>query len=94
MELLPIAQINENLGRISGWNLEDNGKSIIKHLEFQNFKEAVDFINKVAEIAERENHHPEIKLYNCSNLQIKLTTLSAQGLTKKDFDVAFEIDKI
>lgn len=94
MTLLSISQINENLSRLSDWSLEDNGKSIVKNLEFQDFKEAVDFINKITEIAEAEGHHPDIKLYDYNNLEIKLTTHSADGLTKKDFDVALKIDKL
>ena len=94
MTLLSISQINENLSRLSDWSLEDNGKSIVKNLEFQDFEEAVDFINKITEIAEAEGHHPDIKLYDYNNLEIKLTTHSADGLTKKDFDVALKIDKL
>ena len=94
MELLPIAQINENLSKLSDWNLEDNGKSIVKNFEFENFREAVNFINKVAEIAEQENHHPDMVLHDYNQLEIKLTTHSAHGLTKKDFDVALKIDEL
>ena len=94
MELLPVAQINENLSKLSDWNLEDNGKSIVKNFEFENFREAVNFINKVAEIAEQENHHPDMVLHDYNQLEIKLTTHSAPGLTKKDFDVALRIDEL
>ena len=94
MELLSIKQINENILKLSDWNLEDNGKSIIKNFKFNNFKEAVDFINKISEVAETENHHPDIKLYDYSKIEIKLTTHSVKGLTEKDFKVAFEIDNI
>ena len=94
MELLPVAQINENLSKLSDWNLEDNGKSIVKNFEFEDFKGAVNFINKVAEIAERENHHPDMALHDYNKLEITLTTHSAHGLTKKDFDVALRIDEL
>jgi len=94
MELLSIRQINENLLKLSDWNLEDNGKSIIKNFKFNNFKEAVDFINKISEVAEIENHHPDIKLYDYSKIEIKLTTHSVGGLSGKDFKVAFEIDNL
>ena len=94
MELLPTSQINENLSKLSDWNLEDNGQSIIKRFQFEDFKEAVDFINKIAKIAEQDGHHPDIKLYDYNNLEIKLTTHSAHGLTKKDFDVALRIDAL
>ena len=92
--LLSMAQLNENLGKISNWNLEDNGRSIVKNFEFGSFKEAVSFFNRIAEIAEQEGHHPEMKLYLYKNLEIKLTTFSAGGLTQKDFEVARKIDEL
>ena len=94
MELLSIKQINENILKLSDWNLEDNGKSIMKNFKFNNFKEAVDFINKISEVAETENHHPDIRLYDYNKIEIKLTTHSVGGLTGKDFKVAFEIDNL
>ena len=94
MELLSISQINENLGKLSDWNLEDNGRIIIKNFKFEDFKEAVDFINKVSEIEETEGHHPDIKIYDYNNVEIKLTTHSVLGLTEKDFKVAEKIDSI
>ena len=86
--------ININLQKISDWSLEDNGRCIIKQFEFPDFKSAVDFINKIAEITEKEEHHPEIKLYDYNKLEIKMFTSSVGGLTEKDFKVAEEIDKI
>ncbi len=90
--LLSMAELNENLAGISNWNLEDNGKSIVKNFEFANFKEAVFFANKIAEITEVESHYPEIKIYDSNKIRIKLTTPSVEGLTKKDFDFALKID--
>lgn len=94
MVLLSISQINEHLGMLSDWNLEDGGKLIIKNFKFKDFREAVDFINKVSEIAEAEEHHPDIKIYDYNNVEVKLTTHSVLGLTEKDFKVASEIDKL
>ncbi len=94
MELLSISLINANMEKLSDWSLEDNGKCIIKLFEFPDFRTAVEFINKIAQIAEQEEHHPEIKLYDSNKLEIKMFTISAGGLTEKDFKVAEEIDKI
>ncbi|MCX6749233.1 MAG: 4a-hydroxytetrahydrobiopterin dehydratase [Candidatus Pacearchaeota archaeon] len=94
MELLPISLINANMEKLADWNLEDNGKCIIKLFEFPDFKGAVEFINKIAQISEQEEHHPEIKLYDSNKLEIKMFTVSAGGLTEKDFKVAAQIDKI
>ena len=94
MELLSISQINESLGKLSDWDLEDGGKLIIKNFKFKDFKEAADFINKISEVAETEQHHPDIRIYDYNNVEIKLTTHSAKGLTEKDFKVASKIDKL
>jgi len=94
MEILSVKQINENILKLSDWNLEDNGKSITKNFKFNDFKDAVDFINEISEVAETENHHPDIKLYDYNKIEIKLTTHSVRGLTEKDFKVAFEIDNL
>jgi len=89
-----MSQINESLGNLSDWSLEDNGKLIIKIFKFKDFMEAVNFVNKISEIAENEEHHPDIKIYDYNNVEIKLMTHSDGGLTEKDFKVASEIDKL
>lgn len=94
MGILSMSQINESLGNLSDWSLEDNGKLIIKIFKFKDFMEAVNFVNKISEIAENEEHHPDIKIYDYNNVEIKLMTHSDGGLTEKDFKVASEIDKL
>lgn len=94
MDSLPISKINEHLEALSDWDLEDNGKSIVKNFEFDNFMIAVDFVNKISEVAEEEGHHPDIRIYDYNKVEIKLTTHSALGLTEKDFKVASEIDNL
>jgi len=94
MGLVSIAQINEYLARVPNWNLEDNGKSIIRVFEFKDFLESVRFINMVSGIAEGENHHPDIRLYDYNKVEITLTTHSLGGLTEKDFAVSLEVDNL
>ena len=94
MDLLTISQINENLEKIPDWNLEDNGKSLIKVFEFKNFKQAVSFINRISEIAEREQHHPNLRLYDYNKLEVNLSTHSLNGLTEKDFALAMKIEEL
>ena len=93
MELMSLAQINKYMAKVPNWSLEDSGKSIICVFEFAGFREAIDFINKIAEIAEQEAHHPSMKIYN-NKVEILLTTHSLGGLTEKDFNLAEKIDKI
>lgn len=94
MEELSISDASQQLEKVADWSLEDNGKAIAKNFEFPGFKEAMDFVNKIAMIAEQQGHHPEIKLYDYNKVQVKASTHSAQGLTEKDFKLASEIDKI
>ena len=94
LRILSTAEINEELGKLDNWSLEDMGNSISRVFEFSNFKEAVDFINKIAELAEEEGHHPDISLYNYNKLRVKLSTHAVKGLTEKDFKVASGIDKV
>ncbi len=90
---LSTSEINGKLGQLVSWNLEDNGRAIEKQFEFHDFKSAVEFVNFVADIAELEDHHPDVNLHDYKYVKILLSTHSAGGLTEKDFKVASEIDK-
>ena len=79
------------MSKLRNWALE--GNSIVKDKLFKDFKEAMEFVNKVAEIAEKHNHHPSI-IIDYNNVRMSMTTHSAGGLTNLDFDVGEEIDKL
>ena len=89
--MLPLNLINEYMSKVKDWALESN--AIVKDFTFENSKQALEFVNKVGEIAEKHNHHPDITIsYN--KVRLSLTTHSEHGLTSKDFEVAGEIDKL
>ena len=89
--MVSLGEINERMARLSGWVIE--GNSIVKQIDLLDFREAIWFINKIAEIAEKENHHPDLYLsYNV--LKIMLKTHSSDTITEKDFAVAEKIDQI
>lgn len=70
-----------------------NNKGIEKKFVFKNFSQALGFIVQVGLLAEKQNHHPELfNVYN--NVDIRLSTHDADGLTDKDFDLAKEIEKL
>jgi len=94
LKLLSINQINEGLTKCPSWALEDNGRTLVRSLQFDDFRRAVDFLNEVAKISEFEDHHPDLRLFNFKNLEIRLTTHSVNGLTRIDFDVAEGIDNL
>ena len=74
------------------WQEKDN--SIVKNFSFKNFVDAVDFVNKVAELAEKANHHPDILIHGYKNVQITLSTHSEGGVTEKDHALAKQIDTL
>lgn len=76
----------------SNWEL--NEKNIKREFTFKDFKEAVEFVNKVAEIAESEGHHPDINLHSYKKVDIDLSTHAINGLSGNDFILAAKIDKL
>ena len=64
-----------------------------KGISFKNFKDSQNFVNKVGEIAERENHHPDIS-FGWGYCKIKIFTHAIKGLAESDFILASKIDKI
>ena len=84
-------EAREALKELKGWELLD--KRIRKTFVFPNFVEAFGFMSSVAILAERANHHPEwSNVYK--TVTIELTTHEADGLTKRDFSLAMEINGV
>lgn len=89
--MLPLFDVHGRLEKLNGWGLE--GNTIVKNFTLRNFKASVELVNKVAEISERHDHHPQI-IVDHNVVKLRLTTHQARGLTEKDFSVAGEIDKL
>ncbi len=81
----------ELLKQLSGWEISRDGKWLQKSYKFKNFVQAIAFVNRVGDIAEQENHHPDIKL-GWGYADISLQTHAAGGLHENDFIVAAKID--
>ncbi len=84
----------EYLSQVPGWELDPTGKMISRTYKTRNFMEAVRFTQKVAEIAENENHHPDIHLTGYRNLRIELSTHAIGGLSENDFILAAKINTL
>jgi len=84
-------EIQEQLKQVDDWEVVDN-KKISKEFKFKNFKEALDFTNKVGEVAEENQHHPDIYL-TWGKVSIDVTTHSIDGLSENDFKLAKQIDE-
>ena len=91
MALLSDAQIDERLAAAQGWDRGGPG-SIEKEWELADFAEAMGFVDRVAEIAEAANHHPDILLHGWNKVRLTLSTHSQGGLTDADFKLASQID--
>ena len=90
-DALPDNEVQKNLTSIPNWELD--GKMIHREFEFQDFKEAMVFVNKVGDLAESEGHHPDITIH-WNRVRLDLWTHSMNGLSENDFIVASKIDKI
>lgn len=88
---MPADQVNQFLKQVPNWKVSDN--KITRQFEFKDFKESMVFINKVADIAQKEGHHPDIYIYY-NKVTLELFTHAAGGLTENDFIVAAKIDAI
>ena len=75
------------------WELIE--EKIIRHtFKFKNFKEGVAFINKVADIAEAEGHHPDLNLFGYNKVTVTLMTHAINGLSANDFILAAKIETL
>ena len=78
---------------VPGWNLSPDAKMITKEFKFKDFIGAINFINNVAELAETEGHHPDIKI-NYNKVTLDLWTHAIDGLSENDFIMAAKINEI
>ena len=91
-----ISEIHKYQKKVYGWNVKEDKKKIFfleKKFEFKNFLESQNFINKVGEISENENHHPDIS-FGWGYAKIIITTHSIEGLSENDFILAAKIDQV
>ncbi len=78
---------------MNGWTIDEKKQKIFKEYKFKDFIGAINFVNRISEIAEEEGHHPDIHIFY-NKVLLELSTHSAGGLTEKDFALAEKIDEI
>ena len=90
MAALSVEQVNSMLTTLSDWEIKAG--ELVRTYKFEDFLTALGFVNRVAELAEKAGHHPDIDIrYN--KVRLALVTHDAGGLTSKDFDLAAQADK-
>jgi 4a-hydroxytetrahydrobiopterin dehydratase len=91
MSKLNTAQIRTALASVPEW--KKAGAAITRTYQFKNFPAAIRFVNAVARLAEKACHHPDIDI-RWNKVALTLTTHDQGGLTKKDFGLAKQFDRI
>jgi 4a-hydroxytetrahydrobiopterin dehydratase len=81
------------LSAAPGWRLEENATRLVRRFEFQNFVEAMKFLNRVADVAEREGHHPDIAVH-WNKVDLTLWTHKIGGLHENDFILAAKVNRL
>lgn len=84
-------EISRQLQSLPGWKIEDG--QLRRTYQFENFVEAIAFVNLLVEPAENAGHHPDL-LISYNRVTVSLTTHDAGGLTQKDFDLAQIVSRL
>jgi len=88
------AEAEAQLKKLDGWRLTHSGERIRKEWVVKNFMAGMDFFHKVADLAEDEQHHPDLHLEGYRNVAIEIFTHAIGGLSENDFILAAKIDRL
>lgn len=91
MAVLSDQQLEDRLAD-SAW--QRDGEAIVREWELSDFAAAIALVDRVAEEAERANHHPDIHLHGWNKVRLELSTHSEGGVTDADLDMARRIDAL
>jgi 4a-hydroxytetrahydrobiopterin dehydratase len=91
---LTAEQVRAYLKDVPGWKLTADGKRIRREWRVQDFGTALDFFRRVGQIAEKEDHHPDLHLTGYRNVAIEMFTHALGGLSENDFILAAKIDTL
>ena len=90
--LLTAEELQDGVGGLAGgWSVAEN--ALVRTVEFGSFLTAVRFVGELAPVAERLDHHPDLRL-SWRTVELSLSTHSAGGLTRLDLELARELDAI
>jgi 4a-hydroxytetrahydrobiopterin dehydratase len=86
--------VQELLGALPQWKLAGDGKAIRREWRVKDFTAALAFFNAIGQIAEAEDHHPDLHLTGYRNAAVELSTHAIGGLSENDFILAAKIDQV
>jgi len=87
-----VEQARQQLAALGNWTLSEEGTLISRKITLKNFLQAMELLQKVAVIAEADQHHPDLHLTGYRHVKIELTTHAIGGLSENDFILAAKID--
>mgnify|MGYP001322351083 FL=1 len=90
---LNFEEISKYLSQINDWTVNDSQEMIFKKFKFNNFTKALNFTNKIGDLAEKEGHHPDISI-GWGYCLVMVHTHAIKGLSVNDFILASKIDLI
>jgi 4a-hydroxytetrahydrobiopterin dehydratase len=88
----PLLTDDEIAARLLGSDWTRQGNEIVRDLKLADFAEAIAFVDRIAELAEEYNHHPDILIHGWNKVKLSLSHHAAGGLTEIDFDMAQRFD--
>jgi 4a-hydroxytetrahydrobiopterin dehydratase len=86
--------VRHYLSAVPQWKLTADGKRLRREWRAKDFTAALDFFNRVGQVAEEEDHHPDLHLTGYRNVAIELSTHAIGGLSENDFILAAKIDTL
>ena len=94
MPALTAGQVSDLSKQTPGWSQTADGKRITRSWRMNDFVTGIDFFRRISEIAEAEDHHPDLHLVGYRNVTIEIWTHAVGGLTENDFILAAKIDEL
>src|SRR4051794_18912595 len=89
---LPDTQVEELAKQVPDWSVEN--ERLTREVQVKNFRAALALVNAIGEIAEEENHHPDLLIHGWNHVRIELYTHTAQGISENDFIMAAKFDRL
>lgn len=91
---LTLQEAQDYLKKIDFWQLDPSGKLLRRDYLMKNFLAGIELMGKIAQVAEQENHHPDLYLTGYRKLRVELTTHALGGLSENDFILAAKINQL
>lgn len=91
---LPASESERLLQEVNGWEVADDGRKLRRQWTVRDFVAGIAFLQRVADLAEQQGHHPDVHLTGYRKVTVELTTHAIGGLSENDFILAARIDEL